>query len=136
MKTIVFQIGSEWAPDSPYGLDVLEIDVDGRFRYENRMRGQVRASSGRVELGTLDVVVDSLREAGFPAVPSHAIPPGSSLIGIQVRGESGDEAALMDYFTALKLPGYGDVIRRLAGWVSWLRKGETEEPAPPGLIRD
>jgi hypothetical protein len=135
-KTLTFKFGAEWAPDSPYGLDVLQIAADGRFHYENRTRGETRTSSGKVAPGIVQATGIALRAAGFPAVPAHDIPPGGSLIELVVEDQAGSHNAYMDYFAALKFPGYGDLIRNFDKWTTWLRNGGATDAAPPGLTRD
>jgi hypothetical protein len=133
---LTFKFGSEWAPDSPYGQDVLELEADGRFRFENRMRGEIRQSTGRAEPAVVAEVDAGLSAAGFPALPAHPIPPGASLVELLVDGPSGaSQKALMHYFSALKLPGYGELIRRFQAWATWLREGGDGQ-SPPGLTRD
>lgn len=133
---LTFKFGSEWAPDSPYGLDVLQLQGDGRFHHENHLRGEVRTSSGKVEPGTVDAVDQWLRTGGFPAVPAHDIPPGGSLVVLEVEDANGSHNAFMDYFAALKFPGYGDLVRNFDKWTAWLRNGGAAGSAPAGLTRD
>jgi hypothetical protein len=135
-KTITFKIGAEWAPDSPYGLDVLQLEADGRFHYENHVRGQATSSSGRIEPTTLEAVAIALRTAGFPKVPAHDIPPGGSLVELTAEDDAGSHKAYMEYHAALKLPGYGDLIRNFGRWTTWLRNGGAADAAPTGLTRD
>lgn len=135
-NTLTFKFGSEYAPDSPYGLDVLQLQADGRFQYENHLAGQTQTSSGKVEPGTVDTVDQWLRTGGFPTVPAHDIPPGGSLVVLEVVDASGSHTVYMDYFAALKFPGYGDLVRSFDKWTAWLRNGGSAENAPAGFTRD
>lgn len=123
LRWVRFQcrLGSEWAPDSPFGVDVLTLDAAGRFQYENRTRGEVRRQSGPLAPRVLLDIDGWLDEAGFPAVPAHSIPPGSALVELAVEDTTGWRTVHLHHFSALKYPGYGDLIRSLNGWVSRLR---------------
>lgn len=135
-KTLIIKFGSEWAPDSRTGLHVLRLGADGRFEYENRQRGEEKKSSGSLEPGVLREVDQWLGASGFPAVPAHNIPPGSSLVELAVERDAGSETARMDYFAALKFPGYADLVRSLKSWTAWLQEGGAADKAPAGLHRD
>ena len=129
--TFRFELGAEWAPDSPYGLDIFELDPDGRFRYENRQRGAMKAREGQASAAVVREVARALEEAGFPVVPDHAIPPGAGLFRITKRQEQ-EQTAFMHEHAARRFPGYGELVRRIDEWTNWLRKG-TDTAPPAGL---
>jgi hypothetical protein len=135
-KTLTFRFGSEWAADAHFGLDALQLRVDGRFEFEHRHRGEVRQASGAVAPAVVRDVEQWLRAAGFPAVPPHDIPPGSGLVELVVADQNRSQIALMHYYAALRFPGYGDLVRSLVAWTAWLREGGDADRAPPGFTRD
>jgi hypothetical protein len=136
-KTLTIKFGSEWAPDSPFGLDVLQLDANGRFLYENHNRGHVRRLSGGYATHLGPAIGRWLDASGFPLVPAHSIPPGSSLVQLTVHtGVHSRPVVLLHYFSALKFAGYSDLVHTMNQWTSWLREGGGPDHAPPGLHRD
>lgn len=131
--SFVFQLGSEWAPDSPYGMDSLEVAPDGRFVYENRCRGNARSRVGWLSEDALDELAQALADSGFPDVPEHAIPPGAGPFVIIRRAEGDEQKALLDEYAAPRFPGYGLLVRRIDAWTKWLRGEATGGGRPEGL---
>jgi hypothetical protein len=122
-RTLTFRYGSEWAPDSAFGLDILRLRPDGRYHYENRIRGEMRRSAGEVDAGRVEDMEQWLRTAGFPVVPPQSIPPGSSMVEFVVDDETGSHTVRLLHSSALGLPGYGDLVRSLEAWATSLREG-------------
>jgi hypothetical protein len=129
--TFRFELGAEWAPDSPYGLDIFELDPDGRFRYENRQRGIAKTREGQASAAVVLEIARALHAAGFPVVPAHPIPPGAGLFRITKRQEQ-EQTAFMHEHAARRFPGYGELVRRVDEWTNWLR-GTTAAAPPEGL---
>lgn len=130
-ETWVFEQGDEHAPDSPTGLKRLEVAPDGRFRFEIRRGGALRAvRTGRIAAGALVEVAGLLAEAGFPAVPDHPRPPGANYMTITRSGTS----ATVSVSGVKNLAGWGPLVRRLVPWLSFLVRAEG--PAPAGIALD
>ena len=125
---VTYTRGREHAPDSPFGLETLNIQ-GGEVTYERRQFGDTSKAAAR--LGSDDFLDEALGLAAFPAVPQHMIPPGSGLVTLS----RGDDRAVMDYFAARKFDGYGPLVRRFETWLIFFRKhlkGEDVSP-PEGL---
>lgn len=130
--TFRFELGAEWAPDSPSGLDIFELDPDGRFRCENRQRGTATTREGQASTAVFLESARALHEAGFPVVAVHPIPPGAGLFRITKRREQ-EQTAFMHEHAARRFPGYCELVRRIDEWTNWLR-GSTAA-VPPGGAR-
>lgn len=125
---LVYTRGREDAPDSPFGRETLIIGVDA-VRYERRHRGHTDTS--RASLPNRRWLDEALRNASFPGVPDHGIPPGSGLVTLEAEGD----VATMDYFAARKFKGYGPLVKRFETWLMFFRKQLNGEraSAPEGL---
>lgn len=122
----VFDHGDEHAPDSPTGLERLIIEPDGRFRFENRQRGELLVErSGSIAPPALVAIAGALVAAGFPAVPDHDKVPGADYLTIS----SGDRLAFMRVKNARHFPGYGTLVRRVLPWLQYLLDLQGEPPA-------
>jgi len=123
VEHLEYSSGSEYDPGDPFGRCYLSID-NGAAHLEVRHRGIRRTWTGRIGTGTLGAVDEHLAAAGFPAVPPHQVPAGSSLRTLTV-GE-GDDAptARIAYHEASKLPGYAEAFALLDGVIAALTGGE------------
>jgi hypothetical protein len=130
-ETWVFEHGDEHAPDSPTGLKRLEVAPDGRFRFENRQGGELRAvRTGRIAASAIDEVVAYLDTAGFPDVPDHPRPPGANYMTIA----SGGSSATVSVSGVKNLAGWGPLVRRVVPWLGYLVR--VEGPAPAEIALD
>lgn len=130
-ETWVFEHGHEHAPDSPTGLKRIEVAPDGRFRFENRQSGELRAvRTGRISAAVLTEIATDLAASGFPAVPDHPRPPGANYITIT----RGPESAFMNVSGVRGAPGYGPLVRRLVPWLRYLV--DCQGSTPEGLTVD
>lgn len=128
---ILFDYGSEGAPDSLIGLFRLVIQPDGRFHFQNRQRGEVLVDrTGSIAPRAVERIAGHLAAAGFPAVPDHERPPG----GDDFTVVSGERLAFVNATAARDFPGYGPLIRWLVPWMEYLVA--CEGPAPAELRVD
>ena len=134
--TIIFEIGIEHAPDSPWGMDRLTVEPSGLFSYENRQSGHLRKTgSGRIEPWAIEQIARDLADAGFPTVPEHAKPPGGNYVTIVAKTDGADQEAFMRGSAAERFVGYGPLVMRVREWVKYLRGNATAD-APPELHLD
>ncbi|HLU62252.1 MAG TPA: hypothetical protein VKZ99_07870 [Gammaproteobacteria bacterium] len=133
-KSIIYCSGSEWAPDDPWGREVLRVESGGAFEYENRHRGSGKRVEGVINAGQLREIGAHFVVAGYPAVPEHDIPPGASVISFDVEGRGARHRLQMDYYAAKKFPGYRELLLRFERWTQVLREGADGESA--GLLRE
>ena len=121
-ETWRLELGSEYAPDSPWGLDVLTVGAGGRYRYENRRAGQVqRVRTGVLSQADHTRLLGWLRESGFPNVAEHRRLPGATYLTITRAAGDGEQRALVALSAAESMPGYGPLITALDAWVTDLR---------------
>jgi hypothetical protein len=123
---VLFEAGSENAPDSPYGLDRLQVQPNGRFRFQNRRSGEILAErTGAVAAGAVSAIAADLAAAGFPRVPDHLKIPGANYLAIS----SGAERAVMHIGSAERFTGYGPLIERIMPWLDYLRGLDGKPPS-------
>lgn len=120
---IVFEQGSEEAPDAPWGYQQVRLSTAGRLEYEHRNRGQNRFVRGIVDVGRCRRLLEALQSTNFPAPPQASFLPGGSVLAIATNA-SPSGRVLVDYFDGLKMNGYGDVIRELCGLNAALRTAD------------
>lgn len=126
---VLFEAGSENAPDSRHGLDRLQVQPNGRFRYHNRQSGRLLAErTGSVAASAVSAIAADLAAAGFPRVPEHPQVPGASYLMIS----SDAQRAIMEIDTAQGFAGYGALIERILPWLDYLRR---LEGTPPSELR-
>lgn len=122
----LFAYGSEGAPGPGIGLLRLQIQPDGRFRFQQRQRGQLLVErTGSIAPRAVEEISAQLAAARFPAVPAHETPPG----GDDFTVSSGDRTAFLNATRGRDFPGYGPLIRRLLPWMRYLVACEGEAPA-------
>ncbi|WP_354644729.1 hypothetical protein [Kitasatospora camelliae] len=118
MRTITFEQGHPTAPDAPWGQQILTLTTDGTLGYRQQGRGEVHSSHGRVDPARIEALLATLARTGFPAAPQRTFPPGASVTTLAV--EPGGRVVI-DYFVALELDGYREVIRALGDLNTALR---------------
>jgi hypothetical protein len=80
-----YNAGLENAPGDPFGRTELAIERDGSARLVHKHVGAVHTWTAKVDLATLDALWSALERGGFPAIPSHLVPPGGALRTIIVH---------------------------------------------------
>jgi hypothetical protein len=116
---LVFESGSESAPDDPFGLETLRLSESGQLTYERR-RHELRSNVvGTVEPDRARTLVEALRRTSFPAPPQTRFVPGASIV--RITTVPSNESVRVDYFAALRMDGYRDVVRELSQLAAGLR---------------
>src|SRR5690606_38624334 len=128
-KGLIIIIGAEWAPDAGIGLEQLQISGDGEVRYEHRLHGEISHAAGRLAPEALRALNGGLREAGFPAVPPHDIPPGGALMEIRLDDAAGQQRVLLDYHAGAHFAGYRELRALATRWCDSLRSGNGADGA-------
>jgi hypothetical protein len=116
---LVFESGSESAPDDPYGLETLRLSESGQLAYDRRRHAFRSNLVGTVEPDRFRRIVEALRRTTFPAPPQTRFVPGASIVRITTLPSS--ESVRVDYFEALRMDGYRDVVRELSQLATGLR---------------
>lgn len=116
---VKYSVGNETNPGNPFGRSELVIEPDGRATLEHHARGlAAQTFAGAVAAAELDRLWAALDRAGFPNVPKHPIPGGSTM---RVLGVDQDTVHV-EFYAAKKLAGYDeafalldDLIRHISG---------------------
>lgn len=103
---IHYRVGNENSPGDPWGRSMLYIEADGAARLEQFEFDRVTTWTGKVATSALDRLWGAIAEAGFPVVPPHMPPAGSSTRVLQIGSEPGSAVAYVAYHFANQLPGY------------------------------
>jgi hypothetical protein len=123
-EMLSFEQGHEYAPDSPYGLERGELAADGRVVYERRNRGANEKKSGVVDPQRVAALYEALRKTSFPTPPQHRFTPGASIVKITLVPSG--LAVNVDYFEALRMDGYRDVVGSLSSLLDAIREGNAD----------
>ena len=124
LAALVFESGSEVAPDDPFGLETVMLAGTGELTYERR-RDEVQTKVA----GTLDPerfrrIVSALLRTNFPSPPQTRFVAGASIVRITTMPSR--QTVQLDYFEALRMDGYREVVRELAELTEALRDSKTE----------
>lgn len=119
---VTFEQGHESAPDAPWGLQRVRLSRAGNLDYERTQRGATTAVRGRVEGAKVDSLLSVLAGTTFPDPPQSSFPPGSSVCRISIGASWVD----VEYYSGLRLPGYGEVLKTLNDLTTALRVSDAE----------
>jgi hypothetical protein len=132
-SSITITMGNEYAPDDPWGAEEIRLRRDGQITYANRHRGKQVSRRGRIDETRTAAIFDHLVSSTFPKIPEHLFPPGASIVGLRLeRGDVRDDVRF-DSFFALRLPGYGDLVRDFQSLAAALRKNDATALAEWGF---
>lgn len=120
---IDYTIGNEHDPGDPFGRIALHIDLDGSAKLELHSRTGGGAWAGQVAEPVLERFMAALDEAGFPAVPQHAVIPGSAMRRLTLEMEGEVEGVLMPESLGNELDGYKDAFAILDSLAVQLSSG-------------
>jgi hypothetical protein len=128
---LAYSVGNEHNPGNPFGRSELTIEPDGAARLDHFQLGQQQAWIGRVTPAALDRLRSALERAGFPNVPDHPLPAGSSVRALRAESEGASRAASLEWHAARKLPGYDEAFPIIDAIVHQMSAGAAES-APDG----
>lgn len=127
-QMLVYHQGGEFAPDSPWGGETLELSRAGELEYEQRRSGKlVQAASGRIDPSRVARLHEVLAGTGFPAMPQPFFPPGASVCTLIT--EPPFLTMPIELYAGLEMEGYGEILRALSGLCEALRSSSTEQLA-------
>lgn len=128
---VKYNVGLETKPGNPFGRSQLAIEHDGKARLDQYvLGGGHQAWTGRVDLGTLDRLWVAVELSGYPKVPAHQVPAGSSIRVLVIEGaDAPAQAAHVAYHAAAKMTGYADAFKLLDQIVRQL-SGDTVQRVP------
>jgi hypothetical protein len=121
---IAYSVGNESNPGDPFGRSELVIEVDGRAQLDHHTRGGHAAWTGKVASDELERLWSALDRAGFPVVPKHPIPPGSTLRALAIGVGAERQAAYVTWDASRELAGYDIAFAILDGVIRQLSEGK------------
>jgi hypothetical protein len=130
-EEVLFEIGSENAPDSPFGSERIRFTPDGAIHYEQINRGSGRAAVGGVDPALWTSLMVALAKTSFPARPERDLPPGGSIVVLTVTGRRSGRV-LLEYYDALEMEGYGEIVAPLANLCDAIRTNDQKKLAELG----
>jgi hypothetical protein len=119
VSALHFESGSENAPDSAFGLEIIDLTEDGGLTYERRRASQLARIEGKFDPVRFRQLIEGLRRTTFPNAPQTRFVPGASIVRIAIMPSR--EAVDVDYFAALRMDGYREVVRDLSKLAAGLR---------------
>jgi hypothetical protein len=82
---ITYAIGSEFAPDDPFGREVVELTAGGRLSYSRRLHGNASAKVRSYAPGRFAALLADLERTSFPTPQQRAFRPGPGPATISTR---------------------------------------------------
>jgi len=128
-KTLRVIFNPSNAPDGERGRERIDISEDGNIYYHRWMGRRHSERNARTDPRNVQALFAALEQSSFSDVPAHQIPPGASLVVIQVEQAKQSKTAKLDLYFGMKLPGYGGLLERLLDWVDWLYDPEARPHA-------
>jgi hypothetical protein len=119
-----FETGNENAPDDPFGRETIELTAAGALTYERRRQTVRVALNGSVDPKRFQQIIGALMTTAFPAAPQTRFVPGASIMRITALPSG--RSVQVDYFEALRMDGYRDVVRELSKLAGALRDSKTD----------
>ncbi len=136
---LTYASGLESSPSDRRGKSVLTLRGEGSAQLENRWYTKQRAYRGSVAPAVVEAILGALLAAGFPAVPPHPLPSGSSLRTLHLRN-GGHEAYTMpiEWHAGGAILGYRAAFRILDSIVRQVSLHELQatDDFEPGLVHD
>ena len=123
-KQLFIHLGSEFAPDAPWGLEVLSVASGGAVRYENRDHGRRRVVGGAVSRSRAEHLFDLLAASSFPVIPKHRFPPGASIVRLSLRSGGQSQTLDFDQYFAEELPGFGELLSECDSFARAIRTND------------
>jgi hypothetical protein len=103
---IAYSVGNENNPGDPFGRSELVIEVDGGARLDHYTRAGHSAWTGRVAPDARDRLWSALETAGFPVVPKHPVPAGSTIRTLAIGAGAERQSAYVTWHASPTLAGY------------------------------
>lgn len=125
---ITYSIGSEFAPDDPFGREVIELTAAGALNYSRRFHGRVSTKVQTYSPARLTELLSDLARTSFPAPPQRGFQPGPGPATIAVA-PSGASVSI-DTMFAEGIDGYREFVEKLEDLLTRLRKDD------PSLAND
>jgi hypothetical protein len=111
-KVLTCHFGQEWAPDDPWGEEVIRLARTGVLEYSRRQRGEERQHvRGRVAAEHFERLMGALGLTKFPEPPQRFFPPGATVCTLIT--EPPPRKVGVEYYSGLRLQGYSEILSSL-----------------------
>lgn len=119
--TLTCHFGNEWAPDDPWGEEVIRLTRDGAVEYRRRSRGEQKQHfAGKVDPVRFEALVSALDRTSFPTPPQKFFPPGATVCALVT--EPPERRMSIEFNAGLRLNGYGEVLGGLSALCAAFRE--------------
>lgn len=119
---ITYSIGSEFAPDDPFGREVVELSAAGGLTYSRRFHGHVSTKVRTFSPARLTELLSDLERTSFPAPPQRGFQPGPGPATIAVAPFGASVS--IDTMFAEGIDGYREFVEKLEDLLTRLRKDD------------
>lgn len=120
--SLTYAIGSEFAPDDPFGREVVELTAAGTLRYSRRLHGDVSTKVRAFSPARLTELLSDLERTSFPAPPQRGFQPGPGPATIAVAPFGASVS--IDTMFAEGIDGYRELVEKLEDLLTRLRKDD------------
>jgi hypothetical protein len=132
---LVYEAGSDQAPDDPFGHCRLELRLSGEADLVNRSHGRVREWRGAIAPDLLEELNAHLQAAGFPvALPPTPVTPGATAHRITVESSSGTASTRLYGYAYRSLDGYREAIPLMEATIRQLSQDSLKFGRPSNRV--
>ncbi|MBL8622264.1 MAG: hypothetical protein JNK64_13205 [Myxococcales bacterium] len=122
VTAITYSIGSEFAPDDPFGREVVELTAAGAMNYSRRSHGHVSTKVRTFSPARLADLLADLERTSFPESPQRGFQPGPGPATISVAPAG--VSVSIDTMFAEGIDGYREFVEKLEDLLTRLRKDD------------
>lgn len=119
---LTYSIGSEFAPDDPFGREVIELTAAGALNYSCRFHGHVTTKALSYAPMRLADLLSDLERTSFPSPPQRGFQPGPGPATIAVAPAGASVS--IDTMFAEGIDGYRELVEKFEDLLTRLRKDD------------
>lgn len=116
-----------------FGAEKIEIDRAGRLDYEQKIGTVTKRVTGTVKPARFQELLESLVKTSFPAKPQTTFVPGASMV--RITSLPLNQSVLVDYFEAIRMKGYKEVVTALNKVAAALRESRVGDLSEWGFVQ-
>lgn len=114
-----------------FGMERVELGGSGQLDYEQKLGTLTKRVSGTFNPAKFHEVIGSLVKTTFPVEPQATLVPGASMIRITALPLN--QSVVINYFEALRMTGYKELVTALQKLIAALRDSRTQDLAEWGF---
>ena len=136
---IEYGVGNPQNPGNPFGRIELTLGGDGSARLvQLRMGGAREEWRASIDPAVLMSILETLAHAGFPRVPVHPVPAGTTFRELTVVIDDDHRRADVAWHSVADLPGYREAFSMLDSIVGMMSQAWTTGTSSlvEGAVRD